>query len=165
MSTSYMAPQSNFKLGLPSLELCRQSASLGRDQLNNALTSLHNSTFFGMRQPNVCYTVIASPYASCVCNPTRGNRRQREKCILLGCVDPDDIQVAVVDTLFVLVGIAGAALGPGLCLCGPRHLRTRGSPGARYPARARETLGVELMCEQSTKSTLDFQKQREWGEK
>lgn len=36
--------------------------------------------------------------------------------ILLGSVDPDYIQVAVVDALFILVGITSAALGSGLRL-------------------------------------------------
>lgn len=35
-------------------------------------------------------------------------------CALLGCVDPDDIQMAVVDAFFILVGITSAALGSGL---------------------------------------------------
>lgn len=49
----------------------------------------------------------------------RGNCGQEQKYILLRSVDPDDIQVAVVDALFVLVGITGAALRSGLCLGGP----------------------------------------------
>lgn len=44
------------------------------------------------------------------------------KRALLGGVDPDDIQVAVVDALFILVGITGAALLSGLCFCCLRQL-------------------------------------------
>lgn len=49
--------------------------------------------------------------------------------LLLGSVDPDDIQVAVVDALFILVGVTGAALGSGLRL---RCL------GAEHPAGVRD---------------------------
>lgn len=80
--------------------------------------------------------------------------------ILLGGVDPDDIQVAVVDALFVLVRVTCAALGSGLCLCGPWHLRASGAPGARHPAGDQETTGVELRCNQGIENTLQCKNRR-----
>lgn len=56
------------------------------------------------------------------------------KRVLLGGVDPDNIQVAVIDALFILVGIAGAALRSRLCLCCLMQLQTRGSLGVRHAA-------------------------------
>lgn len=63
------------------------------------------------------------------------------KHVLLGGVDPDDIQVAVIDALFILVGITGAALRSRLCLI---QMQTRGSLGARRAAGVRALSSVDL---------------------
>lgn len=70
----------------------------------------------------MCPMVKRSVLACTIVIGKNSNFIRFNKPSLLGSVDPDDIQVAVVDALFILVRIAGTALRSGLWLGGIRHL-------------------------------------------
>lgn len=65
---------------------------------------------------------------------------------LLGSVYPDDIQVAVVNALFILVGITSAALGSGPRPSSCRQLLCAAGDG--------ETSGFELGYDHCIESTF-----------
>lgn len=78
--------------------------------------------------------------------------KQSRTCDLLGCVDPDDIQMTVVDAFFILVGIASAALGSGLSAGSCGRQPRLGAAG--YP----ETSGVVLGYNHGIANTLHWKR-------
>lgn len=64
--------------------------------------------------------------------------------VLLGSIDPDDVQMAVIDALFILVGITGAALRSGLWFRRVRILSSRDSTRVQLRAGSRQTSGADL---------------------
>lgn len=96
---------------LMTLRVCIAHNTSAARRLRTPVLWWLNSTFFSLRSSVARHSIRYSA---------------------LGSVDPDDIQVAVVDTLFILVRITGAALLSGLCFCCLRQLWTSGSPGAKH---------------------------------